>query len=132
MREVSFERAVRAEPGRVLQRVEKWLTANGYEVSARSNLELNLIGGSTGGRHRLTVRADGTQVRFGFVPGAPGVTLPEAAELERRVDACLQELDATAPLAAKPASPLGRRCSICATPLAATDRNCPMCGMTQP
>ncbi len=134
MREVAFERAVRAEPSRVLQRVEKWLTANGYEVSARSNHELNFIGGTTSGRHRLTVRADGQQVRFGFVPGAPGVSLPEAAELERRVEAALQELGAglPGPEAAKPASPPSRRCSICATPLAVTDRFCPMCGLAQP
>ncbi len=133
MREVFFERAVRAEPARVLQRIERWLTANGYEVSTRSNLELNFLGASTSGRHRLTVRADGASVRFGFVPGAPGVALPDAQELERRVDACLQDLNAPAPAqGAKPASPFGLRCSICATPLSPDDRNCPMCGMTQP
>lgn len=135
MQEVSFERVVRAEPSRVLQRVEKWLSANGYEVSARSNLELNLIGATTGGRHRLTVRADGTNVRFGFVPGAPGVTLPPAAELERRVDASLQDLGGPAaapPMGAKAASSPNRRCSICATPLAAGEQNCPTCGMKQP
>ena len=83
MKELSFERAMRAEPTRVLQRVEKWLTANGYEVSARSASELSFVGAGTGGRHRLTVRADGQAVRFVFAPGSPGVSLPENAELEQ-------------------------------------------------
>lgn len=131
MREVSFERAVRGEPARVLQSLEKWFTSHGYEVSARSNLELNFVGATTSGRHRLTLRADGTTVRFGFVPGAPGVVLPEAQELERRVDASLQDLGAP-PGPAKAASAPSRRCSICATELSAGEKSCPMCGMTQP
>lgn len=131
MREVSFERAVRAEPTRVLQGLEKWLTAHGYEVSTRSNLELNFVGATTGGRHRLTLRADGATVRFGFVPGAPGVVLPDAQELERRVDACVQSLGAPAG-PAKAASASSRRCSICATELSAGEQSCPMCGMPQP
>ena len=129
MKEVTFERAVRAEPARVLQRVEKGLMALGYEVSARSAFELSLVGGGTSGRHRLTVRADGQLVRFGFAPGSPGVSLPDSAELERRIDAALSEFGGVA--AAAPVSGgVERRCSICATALAAGVKNCPTCGMT--
>lgn len=131
MHEVFFDRAVRGEPARVLKQLERWFTTNGYTVSVRSSLEFQFVGESTSGRHRLTVRADGMNVRFGFVPGAPGVTLPQRSELERRVDAALQDFGSPPP-AAKAASPSGRRCSICATELAGGDRNCPMCGMTQP
>ena len=130
MREVSFERAVRAEPARVLQRVEKSLQGHGYEVAARSALELSLVGSTTGGRHRLSVRADGQTVRFVFAPGSPGVALPAQEELERRVDAALAELgpvSAPAPPAARGGGE--RRCSICATVLAAGEKHCPMCGM---
>lgn len=126
MKDVAFERAVRAEPTRLLQRVEKWLTAHGYEVSARSDSELNLVGAGTGGRHRLTVRADGQTARFVFAAGSPGVTLPEDAELERRVNAALDELGAAA---ASPVVATGGRCTICATALAPGDRFCPVCGM---
>lgn len=130
MKDVAFERAVRAEPTRLLKRVEKWLTAHGYEVSARSNLELNLVGAGTSGRHRLTVRADGQSVRFVFAAGSPGVTLPDAAELERRVSAALDEF-AAGPAAAAPVSGAsGGRCSICAAALAPGDKVCPVCGMT--
>ncbi|MDP1828840.1 MAG: hypothetical protein Q8L48_36605 [Archangium sp.] len=129
MREVTFERAMRAEPARVLQRVEKWLSANGYEVSARSSHELSFVGMSTLGRHRLSVRSDGLTVRFAFAPGAPGVTLPGTSELERRVDASLQELG-VAPAAPSPAaSGAQKRCSICATVMAAGEKHCPVCGM---
>ena len=127
MNEVFFERAMRAEPTRVLQRVEKWLTANGYEVSSRSASEMSFVGAGTGGRHRLTVRADGQVVRFGFAPGSPGVTLPEPAELEQRVDAALTDLG-PAP-AATSTQRGGVRCSICATELARGQRICPTCGM---
>ncbi len=133
--EVSFERAVRADATRVLQRVEKWLIANGYEVAVRSNFELNLVGMTTSGRHRLSVRADGQAVRFVFAPGSPGVTLPSAAELERRVDSALQELivtgSAPVPSVTEPRdSTRTQRCGICATEFDAGARACPMCGMT--
>jgi len=131
MKEVSFERAVRAEPARVLQRVEKGLMASGYEVSARSAFELSLVGGGTSGRHRLTVRADGQRVRFVFAPGSPGVSLPEPAELERRIDAALSEFGGAVATAPAPVSGGGeRRCSICATVIAAGVKSCPTCGMT--
>jgi hypothetical protein len=130
MQSVSVDRAVRAEPARVLQRVEKWLTANGYEVSTRSAFELGFVGPGTGGRHRLTVRADGQAVRFVFASGSPGVVLPEQGELERRVDSALAEFG---PVTAAPAATGeggGGRCSICATELARGQRVCPTCGMT--
>lgn len=128
MHEVSFERGMRVDAARVLQRAEKWLVAHGYEVSARSNAELSLLGQGPGGRHRLTVRADGLTVRFLFAPGSPGVTLPASEELERRVDAALQELvSAAAPPAPQGGS--GLRCSICAAVLAPSERVCPVCGM---
>ena len=128
--EVSFERAVSADPTRVLKRVEKWLIANGYEVAVRSNNELNLVGLTTSGRHRLSVRADGQAVRFVFAPGSPGVTLPATSELERRVDSSLQELTVTgsAPVPSAAAKATDR-CAICATVLEAGARVCPMCGM---
>lgn len=128
MREVTFERAMRAEPARVLQRVEKWLTANGYEVSARSSHELSFVGMSTQGRHRLSVRSDGLTVRFAFAPGAPGVELPQTPELERRVDASLQELG-SAPAPPSSSGGAEKRCTICATVMAASEKHCPMCGM---
>ena len=132
--EVAFERAVRADPTRVLKRVEKWLIAHGYEVAVRSNHELHLVGLTTSGRHRLSVRADGQAVRFVFAPGSPGVTLPEATELERRVDSALQELTVTGsapvPSAAEgPGSAGTQRCGICATVLGAGALVCPTCGM---
>jgi hypothetical protein len=130
MKELSFERSVRSEPARLLQRVEKSLAAQGYEVSARSNFELSLVGAGTGGRHRLTVRCDGQTARFVFAAGSPGVTLPAEAELQRRVDAALQELGATPAAPVASASGSGGRCSICAGALAPTDRVCPVCGMT--
>ena len=130
MNELSFDRAMRAEPTRVLQRVEKWLTANGYEVASRSASELSFVGAGTGGRHRLTVRADGQAVRFVFAPGSPGVSLPEKAELERRVDGALADFGPApvAPVAMEGGG--GGRCSICATELARGQRVCPTCGMT--
>ena len=132
--EVAFERAVRADPTRVLQRVEKWLIGNGYEVAVRSNHELNLVGMTTRGRHRLSVRADGQSVRFVFAPGSPGVTLPATSELERRVDSALQALTVTGsapvPSATEPINAAStQRCGICATVLEAGARVCPMCGM---
>ena len=132
--EVSFERAVSADPTRVLKRVEKWLIANGYEVAVRSNNELNLVGLTTSGRHRLSVRADGQAVRFVFAPGSPGVTLPATSELERRVDSSLQELTVTGsapvPSAAEGTAPTGtQRCGICASVLEAGALVCPTCGM---
>ena len=136
MSEVSFERPARAEPARVLQRVEKWLIANGYEVAVRSNFELSLVGMGPGGRHRLAVRADGQTVHFVFAPGSPGVALPGAAELERRVDNSLMELGSVtsaAPVsaAAESGSRANRRCSICATVMGDADTVCPVCGMSQ-
>ncbi|MDP2269676.1 MAG: hypothetical protein Q8N23_05180 [Archangium sp.] len=128
--EVAFERAVRADPTRVLQRVEKWLIGNGYEVAVRSNQELNLVGMTTSGRHRLSVRADGQSVRFVFAPGAPGVTLPSTSELERRVESSLQALTVTGSAPVSPAAEQGtQRCGICATVLEAGARVCPTCGM---
>lgn len=124
MPELTFERALRAAPARVLQRVEKWFVKNGYEVSARSSNELSFVGSSTSGRHRLSVRSDGLTVRFVFAPGSPGVTLPETAELERRVDASLHELG-SAPVSGT----LRKRCSICATVMASDQPHCPTCGM---
>lgn len=128
MNEVVFERPARSEPARVLKALERWFTTRGYTVSARSGFELHLVGAG----HRLSVRADGLNVRLAFAPGSPGVTLPEAAELERRVDTALQEFGAAAPApAAKAAIASGQRCSLCATPLSGDDRTCPTCGMTQ-
>ena len=132
MNEVFFERSVAAEPARVLKHLDRWFTTNGYTVAVRSNLELHFVGASPGGGHRLTVRADGLTVRFGFVPGAPGVQLPDSAELERRVEAALQDFGAAAAPAAKAASLPGRRCSICATTLASGETHCPLCGLPQP
>lgn len=132
MNEVSFIRPARAEPARVLQRVEKWLCANGYEVAVRSNFELSLVGMGPGGRHRLVVRADGNNVHFTFAPGSPGVVLPPSGELERRVEFSLVELGSVsgpAPVSATAAT--GRRCSICATMLSQGVSVCPTCGMTQ-
>lgn len=122
MREVSFERAVRGEPARVLQRAEQGLVPLGYEVAARSAFELSLVGAGPGGRHRLTVRADGQVVRFVFAPGSPGVSLPEQGELERRVEVALGAVGSVS-------SGAERRCSICATVLAAGEKHCPICGM---
>jgi hypothetical protein len=132
MNEVSFIRPARAEPARVLQRVEKWLCANGYEVAVRSAFELSFVGMGPGGRHRLSVRADGSNVHFTFAPGSPGVALPSSSELERRVELSLVELasvSSPAPVPATAAS--GRRCSICATVLGEGVTVCPMCGMAQ-
>lgn len=133
MNEIEFDRPMRADPSRVLQRVEKWLGANGYEVAVRSTFELSLVGMGPGGRHRLTVRADGARVRFVFAPGSPGVTLPNSAELERRVDSSLAELGAlpAEPTSTAAATGATRRCSICATVFGATDTVCPVCGMAQ-
>jgi hypothetical protein len=132
MNEVSFIRPARAEPARVLQRVEKWLIANGYEVAVRSNFELSLVGMGAGGRHRLTVRADGNNVHFTFAPGSPGVTLPASSELERRVEFSLVELSSvSSPAPVSATSSSGRRCSICATVLADGVNVCPTCGMAQ-
>lgn len=128
--EVAFERAVSSDPTRVLKRVEKWLITNGYEVAVRSNHELNLVGLTTSGRHRLSVRADGQAVRFVFAPGSPGATLPSTSELERRVDSSLQEFTVTGSAPVSPAAEKGtQRCAICATVLEAGARVCPMCGM---
>jgi hypothetical protein len=132
MNEVSFIRPARAEPARVLQRVEKWLCANGYEVAVRSSFELSLVGLGPGGRHRLTVRADGHNVHFTFAPGSPGVTLPPSVELERRVEFSLVDLGSVSTSAPVPATAAsGRRCSICATILGAGESVCPTCGMAQ-
>lgn len=131
MPDVSFERPMRADPTRVLQRVEKWLAAQGYQVSARSQAELSLVGTGVGGRHRLTVSADGQAVRFVFAPGALGGELPEAVELERRVEGALAELGASPAEAPLNSGGGTRRCSICATVMEADARVCPMCGLSQ-
>lgn len=132
MNEIEFDRPMRAEPVRVLARVEKWLCANGYEVAVRSGFELSLVGQSPGGRHRLTVSADGMRVRFVFAPGSPGVTLPSSSELERRVDASLVDLGGSGAVAVtESGSGATRRCSICATVFGAADTVCPVCGMAQ-
>ena len=131
MPEVSFERPMRADPTRVLQRAEKWLVAQGYQVSARSQLELSLVGLGVGGRHRLCVSADGQSVRFVFAPGALGGELPDAVELERRVEGALAELGPTPAEAQVSPGGATRRCSICATAMEASARACPMCGLTQ-
>ena len=129
---------MRAAPTRVLQRAEKGLVAQGYQVSVRSQAELSLVGTGVGGRHRLTVSADGQAVRFVFAPGALGGELPDAVELERRVDGALAELGpsplGTGPTSAEAAVSTGggtRRCSICATVMEAGARVCPMCGLSQ-
>lgn len=129
MNEVTFIRPARAEPPRVLQCVEKWLCANGYEVSARSNFELSLVGLGPGGRHRLSVRADGNDAHFTFAPGSPGVALPPSSELERRVEFALVDVSGPAPVSAAAAT--RRRCSICATMLGEGVNVCPTCGMAQ-
>jgi hypothetical protein len=135
MREVTFERPARADASRVLQRIEKWLITNGYEVAVRSNFELSLVGMGPGGRHRLAVRADGQTVRFSFAPGSPGVTLPDSTELERRVDLSVLELSSVTSPASAPVAPerpgRTRRCSICATVMNDTQSVCPTCGMAQ-
>lgn len=127
MNEHVIERAGAVNAPRLLQQVEKWLVANGYTVSARSDGELNLVSAAAA-PHRLSVSANTVRTRFAFTPAAPRATLPEAAELERRVDASLGQVGAVAPVAPKPASG-GGRCSICATVIPAGAVECPTCGM---
>lgn len=131
VREVSFERAVVADPTRLLPRLEQVLRPRGYAASTRSSHEFNFLGQSNLGPHRLQVRSDGRAVRFTFAPGAPGVALPGEQELERVVDAALLALgDAPAPVKAAHSSNAGqRRCRICATSLDAGVVVCPLCGM---
>ncbi len=133
MREVSIERAWAADPARGLPRLEQALARQGYQAAARSSHEFSFLGEAAGGKHRLTVRADGRTARFTFAPGSPLTALPEHAELERRVDGALAALgDApapTSPASATTPDPVATRCQICATPLSPGDRSCPTCGM---
>lgn len=127
MREVSIERALHLDPARALPRLEQWLARQGYQAAARSSHEFSFLGPSAGGQHRLTVRADGRAARFTFAPGGLGVTLPDDAELSRRVEAAVASLgEGQAP---PPAAPAARRCSICASPLGPGETRCPLCGM---
>lgn len=132
VREVIFERALTADPTRLLPRLEQVLRPQGYAAGSRSSHEFNFLGQTNLGPHRLQVRSDGRSVRFTFAPGAPGVMLPDQAVLERVVDSALSALgDAPAPVV-KPApssNPGNRRCRICATPLDAGVVVCPLCGM---
>lgn len=127
MNEHVIERAGAVNAARLLQQIEKWLIANGYTVSARSEGELNLVSAAAA-PHRLSVSANTLRTRFAFTPAAPRATLPEAGELERRVDASLGQVSAAAPVAPRPASG-GGRCSICATVIPAGALECPTCGM---
>jgi hypothetical protein len=130
VREVIFERALTADPTRLLPRLEQVLRPQGYAASARSSHEFNFLGQTNLGPHRLQVRSDGSSVRFTFAPGAPGVALPDQSVLERVVDSALSALgDAPAVKTAPSSNASNRRCRICATPLDAGVVVCPLCGM---
>ncbi len=129
MKEVTFDRAGAVEPSRLMQRVERWLSAHGYTVSTRTTGELQFVNPQSG-PHRLVVRVDAVRTRFVFAPAAPGAVLPEAAELERRVDASMGAPAAPVVKVAAPAGQGGVRCSICATVVPAGESACPLCGMT--
>jgi hypothetical protein len=123
--EVSFERAGATEVPRLMQQLERGLARQGYSVSARSNGQLQLVSAPPA-PHRLIARIDATRCHFTFAPGAPGVTLPDQLELERRIDLALGGAVAAEP---RPSGGAARRCSICATVVPAGATECPLCGM---
>ncbi len=128
MREVSFERAGTTEVPRLMQQLERALARQGYTVSARANGQLQFLSAPPS-PHRLSARLDATRSLFTFAPGAPGVTLPDQLELERRIDLALGGVVAAAP---RPSGGAARRCSICATVVPAGATECPLCGMPSP
>lgn len=122
-REVVIEKPGVADVPSAMKRVEKVLVSAGYSVSARGFAELQLV--SSSGPVRAVVQFSAEKVRYVFSPAAPGVQLPDRAELERQVGGATAAKEGAPP----PMATAGHRCGICATVIPAGAVECPLCGM---
>jgi hypothetical protein len=127
------ERSCTIPAANALPRVAQWFEHNGYEVVAKSPTQVSLFykaGSMISGRidevrHRLSLHSDDHRVTFDFSAGlADGglIIESERKELERRVDASMQQLIGV------PVSSAARRCPACSTTAEAGATECAVCG----
>ncbi len=106
-----IERACSIPAPNALPRVAAWFQQNGYDLVAKSPQEMSLFN-KVG--HRLSIRGDGSIVRFEFSDDSP--------EYERRADAAMQGLTGL------PTAAASKRCPTCSTMAEPGAAECAVCG----
>jgi hypothetical protein len=122
-RQLLVERACSLAPAAAVAGAVKALTRLGYQRSSGSPRGVTLVSGSSD-HHRLTVEADGQQLRFLFEGAVLGPPLDEVA-LQSVVDAAARAVSATPGAVAAPREV---RCPLCATVAGPGEVTCAVCG----
>ncbi|MFT3842293.1 MAG: hypothetical protein QM723_35210 [Myxococcaceae bacterium] len=130
-----FQRPLALAAPVAVERAVKYLTRQGYSVSAQSTLEASLV--HTGGvapappRHGVKVTADGQSVSVSYLRASIFDTPPSQAELtrfERVVDQLAAAVGAGPAEAPVPRGPTPNFCPECGTRTEAGSSVCAICG----